>query len=112
MRMPEALREAATIAVKGLGVAPSVTTLTFDALRARLEALVMEATLEAHYIHNPDARPDLGELAVAAAELDGNPLASRPELLHQAAREIVSVRPGADADDVVLWAQARALSPA
>lgn len=68
----------------------------------------MQAVLDAHYDQHPQARPDLAELALAAAELDGHPLAARPELLAEAAEEIVRTHPGADADDVVLWAEARA----
>jgi hypothetical protein len=61
---------------------------------------------------NPQARPDLDDLAVAAAELDGHPLAGEPERLRQAAAEIAGYRPGASPDDVLLWAEARALPAA
>jgi hypothetical protein len=109
MRLPTALRDAAAIAVGELGVAPTTTALTAVALRAMLEAVVMQATLDDHYERHPDARPCLGDLAVAAAELDGHPLALQPERLRRAAVEIVEGRPHADADDVVLWAEARTL---
>jgi len=112
MRIPTALRDAAALAVRELGVAPSATALTTAALRARLEAVVMQAVLDDHYRRHPDARPDLGDLAVAAAELDGHPLAGEPELLRAAAAEIVRRRPGASPDDVLLWAEARALPAA
>jgi hypothetical protein len=112
MRLPVALREAAAIAVSELGVAASATTLTAEALRARLEAIVVEAALEAHYQRYPKARPSLAELAIAAAELDGNPLAGQPELIRRAAKAIVERRPDADADDVLLWAEALASSAA
>ncbi len=49
----------------------------------------------------------LADLAVAAAELDGHPLASQPEVLRRAAEAIVERRPNADAEDV-LWAEALA----
>jgi len=112
MRIPTALRDAAALAVKELRVAPSATALTTTALRTTLEAVVMQAVLDDHYAHYPQARPDLGDLAVAAAELDGNPLAAQPEMLHQAATEIVGTRPDASPDDVLLWAEARALPAA
>ena len=112
MRLPAALREAAAIAVNELGVAASATTLTADALRVRLEAVVVEAALEAHYEQYPKARPSLAELAIAAAELDGNPLAKRPALIRRAAAAIVEQHPEADADDVLLWAEALASSAA
>ena len=74
MRIPTALRDAAALAVQELGVAPSATALTAAALRAALEAAVMQAALDDHYERHPDARPNLGDLAVAAAELDGHRL--------------------------------------
>lgn len=108
MRIPESLRDAAALAVEHLHVAPSTTALTADALRSRLEALMLQATLDDHYCENPKTRPSLGDLAVAAAELDGHPLALRPEVLRRAAEEVVKSHPQADADDVLLWAEAQA----
>jgi hypothetical protein len=72
----------------------------------------MQAVLDEHYRQHPESRPDLSDLAIAAAELDGNPLASEPELLRQAATEIAANHPDATADDVLLWAEARALPAA
>jgi hypothetical protein len=112
MRIPTALRDAAALAVKELGVAPSATALTTAALRATLEAVVMQAALDDHYEQYPEARPDLGDLAIAAAELDGHPLAGQPERLRQAAAEIATKHPDASPDDVLLWAEARALPAA
>jgi hypothetical protein len=109
MRIPRALRDAAALAVDLLGVAPSTTVLTTAALRATLESAVVQAVLDEHYLHNPQTRPTVGDLAIAAAELDGHPLASEPGLLRQAAGEIIARHPLADADDVLLWAEARAL---
>lgn len=112
MRIPASLREAAAVAVAELAVASSTTALTTDALRCRLEAIVVEAALEAHYEMHPNARPSLAELAIAAAELDGNPLAAAPDLIREAATAILERHPGADADDVLIWAEARASSAA
>jgi hypothetical protein len=112
MRIPTALRDAAALAVGELGVAPSTTALTTAALRATLEAVVMQAVLDDHYVRHPSARPDLGDLAIAVAELDGHPLAAQPERLRRAATEIARNRPGASPDDVLLWAEARALPAA
>lgn len=112
MRIPTGLRDAAALAVKELGVAPSSTALTAAALRATLEAIVMQAVLDDHYLRHPETRPDLGDLAVAAADIDGNPLANKPELLRQAAAEIVERHPEATADEVLLWAEAREASAA
>ena len=65
-----------------------------------------------HRAQHPQARPGLGDLVVAAAELDGHPLAAEPERLRRAAAEIVAKHPDASPDDVLLWAEARALSAA
>jgi hypothetical protein len=54
----------------------------------------------------------LADLAIAAAELDGHPLATQPEELRRAADEIVQRHPDAEADDVLLWAEARAATSA
>lgn len=35
------------------------------------------------------------------AQMDGNPLAAKPQLLERAAREIVTTKPDADGDDVL-----------
>lgn len=112
MRIPSALREAAALAVAELGAASSTTALATDALRSRLEAIVIEGALVAHYERHPKAKPSLAELAIAAAELDGNPLVATPEVIRKAAKEIVKRRPDADADDVLLWAEAQSSSAA
>jgi len=106
MRIPKALREAAALAVKELGVAPSTTVLTANALRSVLEGAVMLAVLERHYEEYPEFRPSLGDLAVAAAEMDGHPLAQQPELLRKAAAEVQKRHPSASPDDALLWAEA------
>jgi hypothetical protein len=112
MRIPTALRDAAALAVDELGAAPSTTALTTTALRSALEAVVMQAALDRHYDQHPTARPTLADLAIAAAELDGHPLAKRPGVLRKAAAEIIGRHPDAHADDVLLWAEARTLRSA
>ena len=72
----------------------------------------MQAVLDDHYEHHPRARPDLSDLAVAAAELDGHPLAAQPERLRRAAVEITGRHPDASPDDVLLWAEAQAFAAA
>lgn len=108
MRIPESLRDAAALAVEHLRVAQSTTALTADALRSRLEVIVLQAALDSHYRQNPGARPSLADLAVAAAELDGHALVLVPEVLRRAAEEVERTHPDADADDVLLWAEAQA----
>jgi hypothetical protein len=107
MRIPKPLREAAALAVSELGVAPSTTILAANALRMFLQGTVALAALELHFEQYPEARPTLAELAVVAAEWDENPLAQRPELLRRYAEEIVQRHPGAEPEDVLLWAEAR-----
>jgi hypothetical protein len=109
MRIPTALRDAAAVAVRELGAASSTTALTTAALRASLEAVVMRAVLDDHFRQHPEARPSLGDLAVAAAELDGHPLAGEPTRIRQAALEVEARHPDAEPGDVLLWAEARAL---
>jgi hypothetical protein len=109
MRIPTALRDAAAIAVRELGAASSTTVLTTAALRERLEAVVMHAVLNDHFSRYPEARPSLGDLAVAAAELDGHPLAGEPARIRQAALEVEARHPDAEPEDVLLWAEARAI---
>jgi hypothetical protein len=106
MRIPKPLREAAALAVSELGVAPSATVLAANALRTLLEIVVREAVLERHFEANPELRPTLADLAIAAAELDGSPLAQQPELIDRAAAEVQRRHPGADPEDVLLWAEA------
>ena len=108
MRIPTALREAAALAARELKAAPSATALTTMALRSALEAAVMRAALDEHYAQYPEARPDLADIAIATAELDGNPLAADPDRIRRAAAEIESAHPHPEPEDVLLWAEARA----
>ena len=108
MRIPTALREAAALAAKELNAAPSATMLTTMALRSALEAAVMRAALDEHYAQYPQTRPDLADIAIAAAELDGNPLAADPDRIRRAAVEISAAHPHPEPADVLLWAEARA----
>lgn len=111
MRIPTVLREAAGIAVRELGAAESTTALTSEALRTMLEAVAMGAALDAHYAEFPHARPTLAQVALAAARVDRHPLADYPDILERAAEQIVERRPDADADDVLLWAEAQMHDP-
>jgi hypothetical protein len=105
IRQPSALREALRVAVD-LGMDTSVNDATVRAVRDRLETFAQRKALTAHYDRHPEARPSLAELAVAAAELDGDPLANEPALLRRAADEVVKVKADATSDDVLVWAAA------
>lgn len=111
MRLPTALRDAAALAVRELGLATSTTALTAGALRAALETAVMRAALDAHYLQQPGTRPSLAEIALAMAEQMGSPLADHPAALASAAEQVLRRHPGADAHDVLLWAEAQSLMP-
>jgi len=107
MRLPSALRDAAALAVERLDAAPSTTAMAATALRHALETLVMETALRLHYDQHRMAKPSLAEVALALASQDGSPLADRPTLIAAAAVAVVARHPGADADDVLLWAEAQ-----
>ncbi len=103
VRLPVALRDAAVVAAE-MGLAGSTTELTMRGLRDLLEAAAQRAVLDAHYEAHPGARPDLAEVALAAAQLDGHPLAERPELVQRAAKEIVSILDKPTPDEVLSYA--------
>lgn len=104
VRQPTSLRTALQIAV-GLGLADTANDATNEALRAQLDAFAQSLALDEHFAEYPSARPTLNETAQALAILDHSPLVGHPELIEQAAREVVEHRPDADADDVLLWAE-------
>lgn len=103
VRLPVRLRDAAAVASE-MGLASSTSELTVRGLRDTLEAFAQRAVLEAHYRAHPEARPDLAEVALAAAEIDGNPLAAQPALIRRAAHEIRAIKDDAAPDDVLLYA--------
>lgn len=105
-RQPTALRDAVRIAVE-LGLADSPNEFTVDAVRSRVEAFAQSLALEEHVAAHPDARPTLGDLAIAAAALDGHPLAEDHAFLRQCADEVAELRPDANGEDVLLYATGR-----
>jgi hypothetical protein len=103
VRLPVSLRDAAAL-VADMGLAASTTELTVRGLRDTLEAYAQRAVLDAHYRAHPEARPTLAEVARAAAELDGNPLAYRPDLIDRAADAVAALKDDPGPDDVLLYA--------
>lgn len=103
IRLPLALRDAAMVATRA-GLVGSTTELTVRGLRAELEALAQRAVLDAHYLEHPVARPDLAEIALATAELDGHPLAQRPDLVRRAAAELIGIVDDPSPDEVLGYA--------
>jgi hypothetical protein len=103
VRLPLALRDAAAVAVRA-GLLPSVTDATVRGLQAELTAVANRAVLEAHYREHPEARPERWEVALAAAELSGHPLTTRPELVRRAAEELVRIVDEPSPDEVLAYA--------
>lgn len=106
-RLPTVLHDAARLAVE-LGMDASVNDATNRALRDRVEVFAQQLALEEHYRRHPGSRPSLVQLALAAARLDGDPIAEQPALLEQAAREMAARWPDATGDDVLVYASALA----
>lgn len=103
VRLPARLRDAAALAAT-MGLAGSTTELTVKGLRDTLDAFAQRAVLEAHYRAHPAARPDLAEVALSTAEIDGNPLADRPDLIRRAADAVQILKADPDPEDVLLYA--------
>ena len=103
VRLPANLRDAASVAAE-MGLAESTTELTVRGLRDALDAFAQRAILDSHYRSHPAARPDLAEIALASAELDGNPLAGHPDLVRRAADDVATLRNDPSPDDVLLYA--------
>lgn len=104
LRVNRSLWEAADVAVRH-GWALSLTDLVEQSLAARLVGITSSATeqaaLDEHYARHPKARSDLWEVAVAAAQIDGNPLSDHPDLIRKAADALGDQ---ADIDSVLVWA--------
>lgn len=111
VRIPTALRDAAGMAIE-LGLAPSTTDLTVRGLRSVLEAFAQRAVLDAHYHAHPEARPDLVEVSLATAAIDGHPLADRPDLVRRAAEGVHSLTADPTPDDVLAYAAGLAAAAA
>ena len=106
IRQPAALRDAVRVAVE-LGMATNPNELSVAALRDRVEAFAQHLALEAHVSAHPQLRPTLGDLALAAAELDGHALAGDADFLRACAEELERVKPDATGEDVVTFAMGR-----
>lgn len=105
VRIPANLRDAAAVAAE-MGLADSTTDVTVRGLREVLRSFSMRAVLDAHYEEYPEARPELWELALAHAQLAGDPLAKEKKLIRRAAREVQASRDDARPEDVLLYAEA------
>lgn len=81
-------------------------------LRGAPEAFAQRAVLDAHYLAHPEARPELAEIALAAARLDGHPLGERPDLIQRAADGVREVKEHPTPGDVLLHAAGLAAAAA
>jgi hypothetical protein len=108
VRLPAGLHEACTRAVEA-GWAGSVSEILIHgaagALARQVEHVSDRVALEAAYAENPEARPALWEVALAAVQQDGSPLADHPDLLRAAAEAVCGRNPDATVDDVLMWAE-------
>ncbi|MPY96718.1 MAG: hypothetical protein GEU97_01745 [Actinophytocola sp.] len=105
VRVPQGLRHAATV-LQDAGLVSSWNELLVQGARDRIEAIAHRAGLDAHYADHPEARPAVGEVALALARMDASELANRPDVIEQAATELTRIRPDATADDVLTYATA------
>ena len=103
IRLPVALRDAAAAAVRA-GLLSSVSEATVQGLKAHLQALANRAVLDEHYREHPEARPERWEIALAAAEIDGHPLAARPDLVRRAADDLMDIVDDPTPDEVLAYA--------
>ena len=105
LRLNSSVWAAANVAVEH-GWAPSLTTLVEQSVSTRLSELATQAAeqsaLDEHYERHPEARSELWELALAAAEIDGSLVADHPELLRDA---VASLGDRADIDSALAWAE-------
>lgn len=105
LRLNVSLREAAEVAVAH-GWSPSFTALVEGSLATALGDLVAgiaeQAALDQHYETHPDAQPELWEIAVAAARIEGRAVADHPELVRAGAEALGA---DGDVDTVLAWAE-------
>lgn len=105
LRLNVSLREAAEVAVAH-GWSPSFTALVEGSLATSLGDLVAgiaeQAALDRHYETHPDAQPELWEIAVAAARIEGRLVAEHPHLVQAGAAALGA---DGDVDTVLAWAE-------
>ncbi len=87
-----------------MGLVGSTTDVTVRGLQDALDAFAQRALLDAHFRSHPDARPDLGEISLAMAELEADPLAQHPELIRRAAIDVAAMKDAPLPGEVLLYA--------
>lgn len=104
VRLPVHLREAMKLA-KELGFDVGFAAASEAVLRSILSDIAQDLVFAAFDTVAPESAPSLGQLAWAAALLDGDPLAEQRDLLDAVAEQVAALKPDADGDDVVLAAR-------
>lgn len=103
VRLPTALKEAAALASE-LGLAESASELTARGLHAALVDVAQRALLDEHYRVHPKARPDLAEVTLALAQVDGNPLGEKLRIVRQAIAHLRASGREPQPEEVLLFA--------
>jgi len=104
VRLPAHLREAMKLA-KELGYDVGFAAASEAMLRSILSDIAQDLVFATFDAVAPHSAPTLGQLAWAAALLEGDPLAEQRDLLDAVAEQVLALKPDADGDDVVLAAR-------
>ena len=102
VRLPNALKDAAALASE-LGLAESASELIARGLHGALVDVAQRAVLDEHYRAHPQARPDLAEVTIALADIDGNPLGSNPRMIRRAISHLRAAGREPTPDEVLLF---------
>ncbi len=92
LRLPKALHEALAIATD-LGMGPSVSTATREALAERIRAFARQTVLMTHFTAFPEDMPSLAAVAKRRVAGTHHPAASHPGLIDEVAAEIERRQP-------------------
>jgi len=103
VRLPNALKQAAALASE-LGLAESASELIARGLHGALVDLAQRAMLDDHYRLHPDSRPELAEVTIALAQIDGDPLGSNPRVIRKAITHLRTAGREPTPDEVLLFA--------
>ncbi len=103
VRLPTALKAAAALASE-LGLADSASELTARGLHAALVDVAQRALLDEHYRTHPEARPDLAEVTIALAQIDGDPLGDKPRIIRRAITHLRAAGREPKPEEVLLFA--------
>ena len=92
LRLPEAVHRAAMLATE-LGMDPSLTVATTEALLDRVRRFARATALAQHLADFPDDEPQLADVALRRASGTEHPAATRPELVRAVAELVAESDP-------------------